>query len=134
TGYHRIKIVYLNEQKNSLIYFGKISDEEILKVTMQLSAAMMQDKIYLDPELSISKLAAHLGYPSKTISSVLNQHLKIGFNEYVNGFRVEEVKRRLLEPESKNLTILAIALDSGFNSLPTFQRTFKGLTGLTPKQ
>jgi AraC-like DNA-binding protein len=95
---------------------------------------MTVDKVYLDAELTLTKLAAHLDLPPKTVSAVLNQHLKVGFNEYVNRFRVEEVKQRLLNPPKGNLTVLAVAFDSGFNSLATFQRVFKNLTGITPTQ
>jgi AraC-like DNA-binding protein len=134
TGYHRIKVVYLNEQKNTKQYFSTLSPQEIDDAIAALSREMSVSKVYLDPELTLAKLAARVNLPSKTISAILNQHLEIGFNEYVNGFRVQEAKRRLSNPESERLTVLAIAFDSGFNSLATFQRVFKNLTGVTPRQ
>jgi AraC-like DNA-binding protein len=134
TSYHRIKIIYLNEQKNTRQYFNKLSSAEIEDVVAALTKAMTVEKIYLDPELTLPKLSAHLNLPPKTISAILNQHLQIGFNDYVNSFRVEEVKRRLSDSQNDNSTILAVAFDSGFNSLATFQRVFKNSTGLTPKQ
>ena len=134
TSYHQIKIVYLNEQKNSRIYFNKLSADEISEAAELLSKAMSIDKVYLDSELTLAGLAEHLRLPPKMISAVLNQHLKTNFNEYVNEFRVEEFKIRILKPENAHLTIIAVALDSGFNSLATFQRVFKNMTGLTPKQ
>lgn len=133
-GYHRIKVVYLSEQKNSRIYFNKLSADEISEAAELLANAMIVEKIYLDSELTLAKLAGQLDLPPKTISVVLNQHLKIGFNEYINKFRVEEVKRKLAESKNSNLTITAVAFDAGFNSLATFQRVFKNMTGLTPKQ
>jgi AraC-like DNA-binding protein len=54
------------------------------------------------------------------------------FYDLVNGYRVEEAKRLLLDPKSKNNKILAIAFDSGFNSKTTFNTVFKKFTGFTP--
>lgn len=134
TGYHRIKVVYQTEQKNTRQYLSKLSSREVEAAVAALTRAMTDDKLYLDPELTVPKLSAHLNLPPKTISAILNQHLNVGFNEYVNGFRVEEVKQRLADPQSHGSTILAVALNSGFNSLATFQRVFKNFTGITPKQ
>jgi AraC-like DNA-binding protein len=134
TGYHRIKVVYLTEQKNTRQYLSKLSPREVEDAVAAITRAMTHDQLYLDPELTLAKLAAHLSLPAKTISAILNQHLDVGFNEYVNGFRVEEVKQRLADPQNHGSTILSIALNSGFNSLATFQRVFKNLTGITPKQ
>ena len=50
----------------------------------------------------------------------------------MNEYRVEEVKKRMVDPAYKNLTILAIAYDSGFNSKSSFNTIFKELTGMTP--
>jgi AraC-like DNA-binding protein len=134
TSYHRIKIVYLNEQKNTQQHLSKLTSPEIDDAVAALTRAMTVEKLYVDPELTLPKLAAHLGLPPKTVSAVLNQHLKVGFNTYVNSFRVEEVKERLSDARNHSSTILSVALDSGFNSLATFQRVFKSLTGMTPKQ
>ena len=93
---------------------------------------MEEDRIFLNPELNLDALSKHLGLPSKTVSTVLNQQLHKSFTEYVNGYRVQEVKRRLEESHASNLTILGIALESGFNSKASFQRIFKEMTGTSP--
>ncbi|MFT3822963.1 MAG: helix-turn-helix domain-containing protein [Chitinophagaceae bacterium] len=99
-----------------------------------LQKAMEQDQLYLNPELDLSVLSQHTGIAPKTISAVLNQHLHKSFNEFVNGYRVQESRKRLLQPNSKQLTIAAIAYESGFNSLATFQRAFKTITGTSPSE
>ena len=93
---------------------------------------MELDKVYLNPNLNLDILSQHTSIPSKTISSVLNQHLQKSFNEFVNGYRVEEVKRRLQESQQSNLTILGTGLECGFNSKASFQRIFKEMTGVSP--
>jgi AraC-like DNA-binding protein len=64
----------------------------------------------------------------------LNNHLNKSFNEFVNEYRIEEVKKRLVEKGNEHLTISGIALDCGFNSQATFQRAFKHVTGVSPKE
>lgn len=99
-----------------------------------LKEAMETGKLYLDPALNLALAAQHTGLAPKTISAVLNQHLHKSFNEFVNEYRVLAVKEKLLKEENKQLTIAGLAYECGFNSLPTFQRAFKAVTGLTPKE
>lgn len=103
-------------------------------VVLALRKAMEEDRLWLDPGLSIALLARHCRIAPKTLSAILNQHLEKTFSEFVNEYRIEAVKERLLQPESRELTIAGLAYECGFNSLPTFQRAFKSITGLTPKE
>lgn len=109
--------------------------EEVVQSTRDILCKTMEhDKLYLDPALDLSLLARHTGIAPKTISAVLNQHLHKSFNEFVNGYRVQAIKERLLQPENRQLTIAGMAYEVGFNSLPTFQRAFKSVTGLSPSE
>ena len=95
---------------------------------------MEEDKLYLNPNLSLHVLAQHTGLAQKNISAVLNQHLNKSFNEYVNKYRVGEFKKKILQPGLDHLTITGIAFECGFNSQATFQRTFKEFTGMSPTE
>lgn len=109
--------------------------EEMTRQMLQgLHKSMTEDKLFLDAELNLPKLASHLGSSPKIISAVLNQKLGKNFNEYVNQFRVKEIKDRLVRAENKKYTITALAYECGFNSQPTFQRAFKSVVGLTPSE
>ncbi|MVM29453.1 helix-turn-helix domain-containing protein [Spirosoma sp. HMF4905] len=109
-----------------------LSPQTIDQVVNSLTKAMEQEKLFLDPELTVDKLGQQLQLPAKLISAVLNQHLHKNFNGFVNEYRVDEVKRRLIDPAYEHLTLTGIAFDCGFNSQATFQRTFKQLTGVSP--
>ncbi len=111
-----------------------LSPEIISQTTAALIKAMEADKLFLNPNLNLAILSEHTGVVQKTISAVLNQHLEKSFNEFVNGYRIAEFKERILQPETSNLTIAGIALDCGFNSQATFQRTFKELTSQSPSE
>ncbi len=108
--------------------------ESIEKIMPLLQKSMAEEKLYRDPELTLLKLAMHLNVPSKLISAAINQQSGKSFNEYVNYFRVEEFKSKLLQIENKKYTITALAFECGFNSQPTFQRAFKNSVGLTPTE
>lgn len=101
---------------------------------LQITALMERDKAYLNPALKLDAVAAQLGISERLVSSLLNQHVGKNFNDFVNDYRVSEAKTRLTDPALKQFTIAAIAADCGFNSLATFQRCFKQVTGITPSQ
>ncbi|MFC5412429.1 helix-turn-helix domain-containing protein [Larkinella bovis] len=111
-----------------------LPDELVQEASAGLRKAMETDRLYRDPELSVEKVGRHLQLPAKTISAVLNQHLGKSFNAFVNEYRLEEVKRRLNDPAFSNLTLTGIAFECGFNSQATFQRTFKQMTGFSPRE
>ena len=133
-SFHRTKIIYTTPQKTIPTVLENTSQTEIENCIHSLKNAMESEKLFLDTELNVSKLAKHLQVSQKMLSAVLNQHLGKGFNEFVNEYRVAEVKKKLLSKENHHLTISGLAFESGFNSQATFQRVFKELTNLTPKE
>lgn len=112
-----------------------VLDHELVDKTISsLRSAMEKDKLFLNPALTVSMVADHTGIPVKSISAILNQHLQKSFNEFVNEYRVKAIRQRLLNGETRELTIAGLAYEGGFNSLPTFQRAFKSVTGQTPSE
>jgi AraC-like DNA-binding protein len=132
-GIKGLIVTYRNKTRNKISSHSTSLQPVIIEETVtNLKKAMETDKIFLNPNLTLDILSQHTRIPPKTISIVLNQHLQKSFNEFVNGYRVEEVKKRLQENPQSNLTILGTALESGFNSKASFQRIFKEMTGISP--
>lgn len=101
----------------------------------RLEDAMMQQKYYLEADLTIEKLAKLLHISRHHLTQVLNEHYGKNFYMYINEYRIKAVQQqRLREPDNTNLTILAIAYESGFNSKSTFNTVFKKITAMTPSQ
>jgi len=98
----------------------------------RLSASMEQDRLYLDPELNLEKVAGHTGLTTRQISELLNQHRSVSFTAFVNQYRVEEFKARLTGDSASQFTMAGLAMKCGFNSPATFQRIFKQYTGMAP--
>lgn len=111
-----------------------LSQEEMISISRSLDKIMHEQKPYLNPELTISDLAASINCNRHRLSQALNEALKQSFYDYVNHYRVEEAKQLLIEPAKEAHKIASIAYDAGFNSLSTFNDVFKKITGQTPTQ
>jgi len=111
-----------------------LSAEKTEAYLQQLLQAMEKDKLYTNPELTLQELANTLNISTNHVSQLLNERLRVNFFDFVNGYRVAEVKQELLNPRKRHLTILAIALEGGFNSKTAFNIAFKKHTGLSPSQ
>jgi AraC-like DNA-binding protein len=99
----------------------------------QIKAAMSTQRLYLNPTLTLAEFARELKLNPKLVSQQINTGLGKSFNNFVNEYRVEEVKKRLHSQDMESLTILGIAYESGFNSKTTFNRIFKDFTGVAPR-
>jgi AraC-like DNA-binding protein len=127
---------YLQRQRT---ISGKTERQSILradiveKTIKTLQKTMETDLLYLDNALDLNMLSQHTDIPVKTLSAVLNQHLKLSFNDFVNHYRVAAFVERYQKTENAHLTIMGIASDCGFNSQPTFQRAFKQVMGMSPR-
>ena len=128
-GFLQSQTIALATVPRSFISIGEESKPHLAV----LLDSMQKDKLYLEPHLSLKSLSTHTNIPEKEISAVLNHQLRKNFYTFINEYRTIEVKKRLLDPEYDHLTILAIALDAGFNSKATFNRIFKAATGQSPK-
>ncbi|WP_339904062.1 helix-turn-helix domain-containing protein [uncultured Cyclobacterium sp.] len=109
-----------------------LDSNEIKKYSKELEQIMMDYKLFLNPDLSLKDLASYLELPANYVSQLLNTGFQKNFSEYVNTFRVNEFKERVLLEENKGLTIMAVAYDSGFNSKTVFNTFFKKIEGATP--
>ncbi len=104
------------------------------KYERELSSLIHDKQIHLDTELNEKKLAETLGVHSYILSRLLNDHIGKSFSEYINEKRIEEAKRILADEKNDDLTIFAVAVDSGFRSESVFYVNFKKYTGFTPTQ
>jgi len=100
----------------------------------RIRRAMDADKLYLNPTLTLTELAQHVALNPKVVSQVINAGIGKSFNDFVNDYRVSEVKQRLRTSDMARLTLLGIALESGFNSKTTFNRIFRQRTGQSPSE
>ncbi|RKE95105.1 helix-turn-helix domain-containing protein [Ichthyenterobacterium magnum] len=100
----------------------------------KMIALLEEDKLYKDPKLSRNDIAEKIGISVGYFSQVINAVSKKSFSDYLNFYRVEDVKRMIINDEFKNYNILAIGLEAGFNSKSAFYIGFKKETGYTPSE
>jgi AraC-like DNA-binding protein len=101
----------------------------------QLQRLMAEDRAYRTEDLTVARLAALLHTPEYRLRRLINQRLgHRNFNAFVNGFRLDEAQRALADPTQRDVPVLTIALDAGFQSIGPFNRAFKTVTGLTPTE
>lgn len=134
-----IKGYIVSQTENGLIKKAQpvsstLSAETISQTIASLKKSMTDDKLFLNSNLNLNILSEHISIPQKTISFVLNQNLNKSFSEFVNEYRIEAFKEKILQPETDNLTIAGIALECGFSSQATFQRIFKQSIGISPSE
>lgn len=111
-----------------------IDKNDAVKHIARLEKIMAEEKIYLDSQLNEKMLAEKLDLQSYYLSKLMNDHMKCSFNEYINKARIEETKRLLESEKTNDLTLYAIAVDSGFSSESVFYSNFKKYVGMTPNQ
>jgi AraC-like DNA-binding protein len=111
-----------------------LKKEESELILNNLLNYMETESPYLNGRLSLKEVAVYLKVSTNHLSQVINESLGKNFFDFVNGYRVNLVKAKLKDPANKNYTILAIALECGFNSKSSFNAIFKKFIGKTPSE
>ena len=106
-----------------------LSREARVQIAQKIRKAMRVDKLYLDPNFSLHRLAAAVKEQPNNVSQTLNTEIGETFFDFINGYRIRASLAEILDNEK---TILTIAYSVGFNSQSSFYKAFKTETGLTP--
>ena len=122
------------EPDNKKYQRSGLRQKDVSDLVNKIRKYMIIEKPYLDRELTIYDLSDQLKISRHILSEVINEHMGMNFYTLVNEYRINEVKERMKSDEFRNLTILAIAYDSGFNSKSSFNTIFKEKTGQTPSE
>jgi AraC-like DNA-binding protein len=107
--------------------------ETLAQWKAKTEALLVSGGLYKNPELTLTILAKQLGTHTSFLSKVINNGFGMNFNDFVNGYRVQEVKKLLADAANAHVTIMGLAYEAGFNSKATFNRAFKKNTGQNPK-
>jgi AraC-like DNA-binding protein len=99
----------------------------------RLEQLMVVERAYRREGLTIGSLSAGLGVPEYRLRQLINEGLgHRNFNAFLNRYRIEEAKAALADPEQREVPVLTIAMDAGFQSVGPFNRAFRAATDLTP--
>jgi YesN/AraC family two-component response regulator len=125
----QVVIVEKSRPAKTTLQPNKIDD-----IVNNITNLMEAQRLYAETELTLKQLADKLQVPSYQVSQAINEGMKKNFYDLINGYRVEEAKRLLLDPKNENYTILSVGFEAGFNSKTTFNTVFKKFTGVAPTE
>lgn len=137
-GIYQILIMMILTEEISALLFRKqnkyttssLDDKKVETCRLKIRELMEKERIYLDPDLTISLMAERLEIPRGYLSEFFNKHLKTTFYGFVNSYRVKALV--LLFKQEPGGTILELGFKAGFNSKSTLNKSFKQETGCTP--
>lgn len=117
---------------NTFKYTQGLSKNPISKISEKLDQAIQVDKVYLNPNLTLSEMSMQLETNPKDLSKHINDVLGMNFSEYINYHRVEEIKVLMSSKEASKYTLVTLAERASFSSKSSFNENFKKMTGDTP--
>lgn len=104
--------------------------EEDAHLVQRLDALLQSETLYLDPALTLARLARRLHVPVKQLSAAINLVSGENVSRYINAHRIHHACRAL--EDGANVT--DAMLSSGFNTKSNFNREFRRITGTTPSE
>ena len=125
-------LISSNSGASALLNSDKIHNEKHQKEFENIKDFIINNKLYLDPLLSMETVTSQLGISKSHFSKLINEYGNCNFSDFINSLRVEQAKKFLSNDEFSAYTIVAIGLECGFNSKSTFYSAFKKFTSQTP--
>jgi len=116
------------KNKETIIQKNELENESLKKLT----SFMKKEQPFLDFELTLQKLAFQIDIPERELSILINHHLGKHFFDFINEYRINYAKVLLENPDKKDITVLEILYQVGFNSKSSFYTAFKKMTSQTP--
>jgi len=130
---HLARLVSRQAHENKYAKSG-LNEEQMLKYKTRLENIMVSDQLYLQPDVTLPKLAVVVGCSVNHLSQVINSGFDMSFFDFMNQHRVAHAQEMLSGLDGQTGAILNIAFAVGFNSNSAFYAAFKKCVGQTPAQ
>jgi AraC-like DNA-binding protein len=133
---YALSYLFLNRRNFILDKYGDSSlDKNASRDLFQkVKILFTEQRIFLEPGISINTVAEKLSISSRIVSQVINENAQQNFYEFVNNYRIENAKALLIDLKNLNEKIATIAFEAGFGTVTSFNVTFKKKTGMTPSE
>lgn len=125
---------YIEERKLEKYAGSTLSEQKINEYANSLKEGFENEQWYLDPELNLNVVSVKSGIAAHYISQTINQQFDRNFFDYVNAYRIEELKKKLEDTAFNHIKLEELAYMCGFNSKAAYQRAFKKHTNMTPTE
>lgn len=126
--------IFEEEQTNSKYQNINITNKEFERYQNKIIHVMEADKPYLNASFTLDKLSKQISLPSYLTSHIINKGFNTNFSDFVNLYRINEAASKLTSSSYGHIKISQIAYDCGFNTLSSFNSSFKKIKGTTPSQ
>jgi len=113
---------------------SKLSEEKIDEYAKKIIEYVESTKAFKNPKISIQLITKDIGISPHNFSQVINQKLGKNFYEFINQYRIDEVKKLLNDPANQNKNLLDISCEAGFGSKSVFNSIFKEFEKISPSQ
>lgn len=127
----RVEIDNPQDQKQQTAQNPSQIDNEVQQVAAAIKQLITEQQLFLDPDLTLNRLARKAGIPSRQISEAINQIEQQSISQLLNHYRIEHAKHLLLTTDDP---ITQVYLSSGYQTKSNFNRAFSHITGTTPSQ
>lgn len=111
-----------------------LNSEAAEEYLIKLLKFMEEKKPFLQGNITLAEMASMLLISPHNLSEVINTKLNQNFYDFINSYKVKEVKRLISEDQDMKYSLLALGFDAGFSSKSFFYSAFKKETGMTPSQ
>ena len=111
---------------------SNLNDEQKKVLLTRIQEYVHRTEPFLNPKYSVVDLSSETGIPRNQISQVLNEMLHTKFYDYLNRFRIEKVKKLMVDADYSHYSLFGLAMEAGFNNKTTFISSFKKIEGVTP--
>lgn len=109
-----------------------LSEMQLSAHKARLQDRMNADQLYLQPNLTLHKLAKTMNCSVNHLSQVINAGFGKCFFDFLNRYRVEHAKCLLSGLDGGSSAVLNVAFEAGFSSNSAFYAAFKKHVGQTP--
>ena len=111
-----------------------LNERQLREYKNKLASIMQSEQVFLQPDLTLPKLAQQVGCSVNHLSQVINAGFGMSFFDYLNHFRIEHAKKLLTQSDGQGNAVVNVAFSVGFNSNSAFYAAFKKCVGQTPAQ
>jgi len=129
---HQMLMTESTEQQTQKYENSNLQEIQKERYVKKLINQIETQKPFREPELTLAQLAEQVNIPAHHLSQVINEKLNCNFLDFINGYRIEDAKEKLVDDAYSHYTVIAIAYEVGFNSKTAFYSAFKKQTGTTP--
>ena len=125
-------ILLIQDNSESKYKSSKLKQIDLDELSERIKTVISKSMCFKNNQLTLDEFSELTQIPAHQVSQVLNQKLQVNFYDFINSYRVQEVKNLFQDEKYLHYTILAIAYEAGFNSKNAFNNAFKKHTSMTP--